>query len=69
MPASVEEPPAVRRGDVVSLVAEGSGLRVTTRGEVKEEGRPGQVVRVRNLSSEREILGRVVNGSTVRVEF
>lgn len=69
MPASVEEPPAVRRGDVVTLVAEASGLRVTTRGEVKEEGRPGQVVRVRNLSSEREIYGRVVNGTTVRVEF
>ena len=69
VPASVEEPPVVRRGDVVMLVAEAGGLQVTTRGEVKEEGRPGQVVRVRNLSSEREIYGRVVNGSTVRVEF
>jgi flagella basal body P-ring formation protein FlgA len=68
-PASVEDPPAVRRGDLVTLLAEAGGLRITTRGEAREEGRPGQVVRVRNLASEREVYGRVVNGNTVRVEF
>jgi flagella basal body P-ring formation protein FlgA len=62
-------PVLVRRGDIVTLVAESGPLRITTKGEVREDGpREGQV-RVWNLGSRREVVGRVVDGKTVVVSF
>ena len=65
----VELPPLVRRGEIVLLTAEGRGLRAVTQGEAKEEGKAGQVVRVRNLASGREIYGEVAGDRLVRVPF
>jgi flagella basal body P-ring formation protein FlgA len=65
----MEQPPLVRRGDIVILTAEGRGLRAVTQGEAREEGRPGQVIRVRNLTSNREVYGRVDGERSVRIPF
>jgi flagella basal body P-ring formation protein FlgA len=65
----VESPPLVRRGDVVLLAAEGRGLRALTQGEAKEDGKSGQVIRVRNLASGREVYGEVAGDRRVRVPF
>lgn len=63
-------PPAtVRRGDVVLLVAERHGLRITTAGEVREDAGTGQQVRVVNRTSRKELVGHVVDRNTVAVEF
>ncbi len=63
------EPLAVRRGDVVTLVVESGGLRITTKGEVREDAPRERQVRVWNLGSRREVVGRVVDGKTVVVSF
>lgn len=65
----VELPPLVRRGEIVLVIAEGQGLRATALGEAREEGKAGEVVRVRNLSSGREVYGQVEGERTVRVPF
>jgi len=65
----MEQPPLVRRGDIVILTAEGRGLRAVTQGEAREEGRPGQVIRVRNLTSNREVYGQVDGERSVRIPF
>jgi len=65
----VELPPLVRRGDIVLLTAEGRGLRAMTQGEAREEGKMGQVVRVQNLASGREVYGQVAAERIVRVPF
>lgn len=65
----VEMPPLVRRGDVVTIVAESSGLRVTARGEVRSLGRRGERIGVMNLGSGKTVYARVIDGRTVRVEF
>lgn len=65
----VEVPPVVKRGDLVTLLAENEGFRITTIGEVKEEGRQGEIVKVLNISSRKEIFGRVLDGQTVQVDF
>ncbi len=65
----VELPPLVRRGDIVLLTAEGRGLRAVAQGEAREEGKAGQVIRVRNLTSGREVYGQVEAEGTVRVPF
>lgn len=65
----VEMPPLVKRNDIVTLVAEKGLLRITAKGEVKENGRRGERIRVVNLDSNKEIYARVLDGNTVRVEF
>ena len=65
----VDIPPLVKKGDRVVLLVEKDHFRITTLGEVKEEGREGDQIRVINISSKKEIYGRVVDGHTVRVDF
>jgi flagella basal body P-ring formation protein FlgA len=59
----------VRRGDVVLLVAERGGLRITAAGEVRQDAAAGETVRVVNRASQKTLVGRVVDASTVAVEF
>jgi flagellar basal body P-ring formation protein FlgA len=65
----VEFPPLVKRGDVVVLVAESSGLKITALGEVKKKGRLGENIPVMNYDSKKILYGRVMDSSTVKVEF
>lgn len=57
----------VRRGETVTLLLEGRGFRVTARGEAREDARRGDVVRVVNPTSKREVMGRVEGPGVVRV--
>ncbi|WP_035256916.1 flagellar basal body P-ring formation chaperone FlgA [Desulfatirhabdium butyrativorans] len=65
----VEMPPVVKRNDIVTLLAEKGMLRITAKGEVRENGRRGERIRVINLDSNKEIYARVIDANTVRVEF
>jgi flagella basal body P-ring formation protein FlgA len=65
----LEPPAAVRRGDVVLLVAERGLLRITAAGEVREDAGLGQQVRVVNRATRKDLVGRVLDPSTVAVEF
>lgn len=65
----VEFPFLVRRGDIVSIIAESDSLRITALGEVKEKGRKGQRIRVVNLDSKKGIYARVLDSNTVVVDF
>jgi flagella basal body P-ring formation protein FlgA len=68
-PNLVEFPPLVKRGDVVVIVAETKGLKITTLGEVKKKGRIGERIPVTNYDSKKIIYARVVDANTVKVEF
>jgi len=65
----VAVPPVVHRGDVVLLVAERGAVRITTPGEVREDGALRESIRVVNRASRKEVTGRVVDASTVVVDF
>jgi flagella basal body P-ring formation protein FlgA len=65
----LEFPPLVRRGDIVTLTVQGPGLMAVTQGEAREDGKAGQVIRVRNRSSGREVYGQVEGERSVRVSF
>jgi len=65
----IELPPLVRRGDVVSIVAESNGLRITALGEVRKKGRRGETIKVLNLDSKKCIYANVLDSETVRVDF
>lgn len=65
----IELPPLVRRGDVVLIIAESDGIKVTALGEVREVGCQGERIRVVNLDSKKGIYARVMDSNTVRVDF
>jgi len=65
----VELPQLVKRGDVVVIIAESSGLKITALGEVKKKGRLGESIPVMNYDSKKILYGRVLDSSTVKVEF
>jgi flagella basal body P-ring formation protein FlgA len=65
----VELPPLVKRGDVVVIIAESGGLKITTLGQVKKKGKLGESIPVMNYDSKKILYGRVLNSSTVKVEF
>ena len=54
---------------MVTILAESGGLRVTAPGKVLEKGYLGELIRVQNAMSKRQIHARVVNNSTVVVDF
>jgi flagella basal body P-ring formation protein FlgA len=66
-PEQLAPPAVVRRGDVVLLIAETAGLRITTTGEVRQDAARGEQVRVLNVSSQTEVVGRALDGKTVSV--
>jgi flagella basal body P-ring formation protein FlgA len=65
----VEVPPLVKKGDRVILLVERDHFRITAQGEVKEDGREGDRIRVVNTSSKKEVYGRVHDAQTVQVDF
>jgi flagellar basal body P-ring formation protein FlgA len=68
-PNLVEFPPLVKRGDVVVIVAESDGLKVTALGEVRKKGRIGERIPVINFDSKKILYAQVVDANTVKVEF
>ncbi|UCD80765.1 MAG: flagellar basal body P-ring formation protein FlgA [Desulfobacterales bacterium] len=68
-PHLVEFPPLVKRGDVVVIIAETEGLKVTALGEVKKKGRIGERIPVINFDSKKILYARVVDANTVKVDF
>lgn len=68
-PALLDSPPLVRRGEMVKLVAGNESFQITAMGEARRDGRKGEQIPVLNLSSRREVFGRVVEPGVVRVEY
>jgi flagella basal body P-ring formation protein FlgA len=68
-PGMVRQRLVVHRGDVVTLVLEGRGFRITSKGLAIADARRGEALRVVNPSSKRESLGRVEGPGLVRVPF
>ena len=65
----LEIPPLVSKGDIVVLQIENDHFKITALGEVKEIGRKGDRIKLVNLSSKREVYGRVLDATTVKVDF
>lgn len=62
------QPPAAHRGDRVALVEQRSGMRLETPAVCLQAGSEGQTIRVRNLTTKRVVLAKVLDRKTVSVE-
>lgn len=68
--ASVLEPaPLVYRGDMVTIMAQSDRFSITAPGEVRTAGAKGEMVKVKNLMSRKEIFARVVSSGIVAVDL
>lgn len=63
------EVPLIERGDRVKLLVSAGPVNVSTLGVAKADGGAGDQIRVENLSSQKTVIGRVVDGTTVEVLF
>lgn len=59
----------VRRGDIVTIMASSSTLAIRVKGRALMDGRKGDVIRVKNHSSKREIQAVVVATGKVKVSM
>ncbi len=59
----------IHQNDLVQLIAKVGPLQVKTRGEALQNGRAGQMIQVRNVDSKAIVTGRVMDRSTVEVEY
>ena len=62
------DPVLVKSRDNVKLLAIVGNLHVSAFGEALQDGRNGQMVRVRNIDSNRIVVGRVIGRDVVEVE-
>jgi len=65
----VEDPPIIKQGDVVTILIESPVFRITAQGKAKEDGIRGQIIKVVNTSSMKEITAQVVSEKLVQVAF
>lgn len=59
----------IKRRDQVKMVARVGSLSVTAVGEAIQEGRLGEIIRVRNIDSNTTIQGRVLSPGEVEISF
>jgi flagella basal body P-ring formation protein FlgA len=67
--AGEDNPVLIKPQGLVKLVARLGPLQITAMGEALQEGRTGQLIRVRNLDSKSTVVGRVVDRSLVEVDY
>lgn len=65
----VEKVPLVKSGQIVTIVAENEVLKISVSGKARSSGAEGDIIRVQNLTSQKEIPARVIDASTVQVAF
>lgn len=65
----LDEPEAIKRGQTVTIVAQNKRLVVQTTGKATQGGRRGDLIKVKNIHSDRELQGRIVDNRTVTIDF
>ncbi len=66
---NIWQPPAIKRGEVINIIAENEFIKVTAKGKALKDGKIGETILVENLSSHRRIAAKVINDNTVKVPF
>lgn len=67
--AILAPPKLVKKGGVVTIVAQSDTISVSAPGEARQDGAKDELIKVKNLMSQREIVARVLNENTVAAVF
>ncbi len=65
----VEKIPLIKSGQMVTIIAENGVIKVSVAGKANSSGAEGDIIRVQNLTSLKEIPAKVIDASTVQVAF
>ncbi|MBU3948929.1 MAG: flagellar basal body P-ring formation chaperone FlgA [Proteobacteria bacterium] len=61
--------PLVNKGDMVTILAEHGSIRITAPGRILEKGYMGDYIKVQNAMSKKSVYAKIINDSTVVVDF
>ncbi len=64
-----EKIPLIKSGQMVTIIAENGVLKISVTGKANSSGAEGEIIRVQNLTSLKEIPAKVIDASTVQVAF
>jgi len=67
--SALEEPILIKRGQLVTILAENERLKITALGQAQENGAKGDIIKVTNVDSKKVVQGRVIEKDIVKVEF
>jgi flagella basal body P-ring formation protein FlgA len=59
----------VRKGEIVDVFASGGGIYISMKGVSLDNGVQDGIVRIRNLSSDKEFQAKVLNRNSVKVNL
>jgi len=65
----LQKVPVINNGQLVTIVAESDGYRMTVTGRAKGSGGVGDIIKVENLDSRKQFPARIVDSSTVETGF
>ncbi|MDF2635242.1 MAG: flagella basal body P-ring formation protein FlgA, partial [Pelosinus sp.] len=63
----VNKPVLIKRGSMVILIALVGSMEVTASGQAMQDGYEGQLIRVKNVNSNKIVLGKVIEENKVQV--
>lgn len=66
---ALKEPEIVKRGDVVSILAANDFINITVPGRAQNAGAKGDLIKVKNLMSRKEIFVKILGPGTVQAQF
>jgi flagellar basal body P-ring formation protein FlgA len=66
---AIEFPPIVKKGGLVKILCQKNGLELTASGIAKSDGKQDQIIKVKNISSDKEIFARVTAPGLVEVQI
>ena len=65
----IEKVPLIKSGQMVTIIAENGVMKISVTGKAHSSGAEGDIIRVQNLTSLKEIPARVIDATTVQVAF
>lgn len=66
-PAQVKNPLAIKKGALVTILADVGGIKVRMKGKALKGGAMGDWISVKNLSSNRQVEGRITGSGVIQV--
>jgi len=66
-PAQIKNPLAIKKGSQVTILADLGGIQVRMKGKALKSGSLGDWISVRNMSSNRQIEGRILEDGVIQV--
>lgn len=63
----LEKPLIIKQMAMINIISNVNGIVVKTSGQALQDGREGNSIRVKNISSNKVVVGKVIDSSTVEV--